>query len=629
MSLKQHIPGRILRYTSLLLLAVSNQVLSADVAVLYEGTDFTGASWSVPVGDYDTTDLNASSIGNDAISSLTVTSGYAVQVCRNSFADVGDCETFSSSSASLGSLDNAASSIRVFEDSNTQLTLVDQFPKDLQLYPRDTDTNTAPVTVSGVLGLDSTAAVLNVYRDGTLWNSWSHDKSTSVNFQFELELPAELVDYKFELLTINDSTTETVVASAESVVAGDVFVINGQSNAVAGLYSIAGPGTQDASHYIRTYGGWGTDTWNDNDDWHVVQAECQPRTQPLACVGRMGLRVAADLLANVQIPIAVINQSRGNQSISYFAANAKDLNDLTSNYGQLLSRLQNGGIVDNIRALLWFQGESDRTDNKAHFKQFSALFDRWQTQYHSVEQYYVFQIRHTCDPSDEEFGLGSQISDFQRKFANARSNVTPVSTTGLDGHDGCHFRYEGGYQQMGDNVARIIRRELYGENLDNADAPDIVSASRFDDTTLELTFTDGNTLVADDGFEALFEVRDRKDNIYNITAGVVLNGTIVRLTMETPVEDDDELYLSYLSLPGDQNWLTNEAGIGILSFLDFPVSILQDPTGPVAGGCTTGSSADRFDPLFFILLIISIVTLVRREKHTDSNDFTYVSVYAV
>ena len=607
----------LLRYTSLILLAVSNHVLSADVAVLYEGTDFTGASWSVPVGDYDSADLNALEVGNSAISSLTVTRGYAVLMCSNSFADTATCETFSASSASLGSLGNAASSIRVVKQSDTQLTTqVDQFPKDLQLYPRDTDTNMAPVSVSGVLAQDSTAVVLNVYRGGALWNTWTHDRSASKNFLFELELPAELVDYKFELLTRGDNSTETVVASAESVVAGDVFVINGQSNAVAGLYSIAGPGMEDANHYIRSYGGWGTDSWNDNDDWHVVRAECQPRLQPLACVGRMGLRVAADLLANVQTPIAVINQSRGNRPIGFFGANTHDLNDLTTNYGQLLSRLENGGLADDVRALLWFQGESDRTDNQAHFEQFTALFDQWQIQFPSVERYYIFQIRHTCDPSDEEFGQGSQISNFQRQFANARNNVTPISTTGLDGHDGCHFRYEDGYQQMGDNVARIIRSELYGENLDNAVAPDIVTASRFDDTTLELTFTNGNTLVADDGFEALFEIRDCDDDTYNVTDGIVLNGTVVRLAVDTTIEENDELFVSYLSLPGDQDWLTNQAGVGVLSFLDFPVSTSRyssESLNPAGGGCAAGSSAGLLNLLIFVLFMICIVTLVRRK----------------
>ncbi len=608
----------LLRYISLLLLALGNHVLSADVAVLYEGTDFTGASWSVSVGDDQSADLNLSPVGDDAISSLTVTSGHAVLICRDSLADAGNCETFSASSASLGALSNAASSIRVYKLSGMHATTrVDQFPKDLQLYPRHTDTNMAPVSISGVLGQDSTAVVLHVYRGDALWNTWAHDRSASIDFLFELELPAELVDYKFELLTRGDNSTETVVASAESVVAGDVFVINGQSNAVAGIYSATGPGAEDASHYIRSYGGWGTDSWNDNNDWHVVRAECQPRLQPLACVGRMGLRVAADLLANVQIPIAVINQSRGNQPIGYFEANTDDVHDLTTNYGQLLSRLENGGVVDNIRALLWFQGESDRTDNQAHFEQFTALFDRWQRQYPSVERYYVFQIRHTCDPSDEEFGQGAQISNFQRQFANARNNVTAISTTGLDGHDGCHFRYEDGYQQMGDNVARIIRSELYGENLDNAVAPDIATASRFDDTTLELTFTNGNTLVADDGFEALFEVRDCDDHSYNITDGAVLNGTVVRLAVDRPVEDNDELFVNYLSLPGDQDWLTNEAGIGILSFLDFPVNTSQDSSKPLdlaGGSCKTASIASRVIPLFLVLMTICIVALVRRQK---------------
>ena len=607
----------LLQYTSLLLLATGNLALSDDAAALYERTDITGAMWPVPAGNSDSADLNTP-VDNDAISSPTVTSSQAVLACKNSFANAGNCGNDSASSASLGLLKIAASSIRTFKQSDVQLTtLVDLFPKDLQLYPRDTDTNTAPVSVSGVLGQNSTSVVLNVYRDSTMWNTWTHHKSASVNFLFELELPAELADYKFELLAIDDSRTETVLASAESVVAGDVIVINGQSNAVAGLYSSAGPGTQDASHYIRSYGGWGTDTWNDNDDWHVVRAECQPRLQPLACVGRMGLRVAADLLANVQIPIAVINQSRGNRSIGYFGANNQNLNDLTTNYGQLLSRLENGGIADNIRALLWFQGESDRTDNQAHFEQFTVLFDQWQIQYPSIERYYLFQIRHTCDPSDEEHGQGSRISNFQRQFANKRNNVTAVSTTGLDGHDGCHFRYEDGYQQLGDNVARIIRSELYGENLDNADAPDIATASRSDDTTLELTFTNDNILVADDGFEALFEVRDCDDVPYDITAGVVLNGTVVQLTLDTPIEDNVELFVSYLSLPGDQDWLTNEAGIGILSFLDFPVSILQhssESVDPAGGGCKTASSARLAGPLFFILLMIGIVALVLQRK---------------
>ena len=550
----QHFLPGVSRYIGFLLLGVSNHVLSADVAVLYKDADFSGASWSLPVGDYDITDFNASPIGNDAVSSFTLTSGFAIAICRHGLDDEDNCEVFEESSASLGTLNNAASSIKVFELAGVvQTQRVDQFPTNLQLYPRDTVTNMAEVTVSGSLGQDSTAAVLNVYRNDALWNTWTHNQTVSADFQFNLELPAELANYDFELLVHSENNRQTLLASAESVVAGDVFVINGQSNAAAGIYSISDGSTSDASEFIRSYGGWGSDSWNDNDDWHVVRAECRPLSQPLACVGRMGLRFAADLLANTQIPVAVINQARGGQSIDYFEANVNDINDLSTNYGQLLTRLENGGVADNIRALLWYQGESDRTDNKAHFEQFPVLFDQWQIQYPSVQQYYVFQIRHSCVPLDEMYGQGSQISNFQREFANARANVTPVSTTGLDAHDGCHFRYEDGYQQMGDNVARMVRRDLYGESLDNADAVDIISVTLIDSTTLELTFTDGNSLIADDGFEALFELRDDTGDTLNITEGAVVDDTVVHLTVDTEMQESDALTcLLYTSDAADE-----------------------------------------------------------------------------
>ncbi len=549
---------------------------------MYQDENFGGASWQLATGAYDINSIRASVVGNDSISSIRIQAGYQATLCQHNVSNTnngGLCETYTSSAAQLGALNNQTSYINVLAIPDS--TVVDAFPKDFQLFPRDTVTNTASVTVSGVAGSDTSETLLNVYRDGALWSSLTHSRAESSAFQFRVDLPAELANYNFELLSTDAVDNQTIIATADSVVAGDVFVINGQSNAVSGIYSASDSSTEDSSDFIRTYGGWGTDTWNDNDDWHIVRAECRPLSQPLACVGRWGLRFAAELQSSIQIPVAVINQGRGGQAINYFAANTGNVYDLTTNYGQLLTRLENGGVADNIRALFWYQGESDRLDNQAHFDQFPALYNQWQAQYPSIDQYYVFQIRHTCVPNDEEFGQGSQISNFQRDFANARDNVTPVSTTGLDAHDGCHFGYQSGYQQIGDNVARMVEDKLYDGNLSNADAADIVVASRIDDTTLALTFTEGNTLVADDGFEALFELRDSFDTPYNISAGVVHSDAVVRLTVDRVIQEGDQLQLSYLSLSGNQNWLTNEAGIGILSFLDFPVDTSADPLLPV------------------------------------------------
>ena len=46
----------------------------------------------------------------------------------------------------------------------------------------------------------------------------------------------------------------------------------------------------------------------------------------------MGLRFAAGLVDNTQIPVAIINQASGGQSIDYFQANTNDVNDLDTNY---------------------------------------------------------------------------------------------------------------------------------------------------------------------------------------------------------------------------------------------------------------------------------------------------------
>ena len=86
--------------------------------------------------------------------------------------------------------------------------------------------------------------------------------------------------------------------------------------------------------------------------------------------------------------------------------------------------------------------------------------------------------------------------------------------------------------------------------------------------------------------------------------------------MDTTIEENDELFVSYLSLPGDQDWLTNQAGVGVLSFLDFPVSTSRyssESLNPAGGGCAAGSSAGLLNLLIFVLFMICIVTLVRRK----------------
>lgn len=474
---------------------------------------------------------------------------------------------------------------------NQTAGVVTEFPSDRQLYPRDRSSNLATVTVSGVADSSVTEVELNVLRNGASWESISRSTSGSRTYDISLQISAELASYDFELVANRTDGSQTELASATDVVAGDVFVINGQSNAESGAYSTSNG--IDVNDFVRTYGWWQRDTWQDDDRWHVSNPDCSGSP---SCVGQWGLRFGTNIVNAEQIPVAIINGAIGGEPIGHFQRNDANPADLATNYGRLLTRLTNGGIRDNVRAIMWYQGESDGGNYTGHINGFTELFQDWEADYTSVERYYLFQLRSGCG-SD----LLSETSNAQREFALQRANVTPVSTTGLDGHDGCHYNYVDGYQQIGDNMARMIRRDLYNQSLQDADAPNILSAARTGTYTIDMSFTPSNNLVADNGFEELFELRNADTNqVIPINDGVILSNTSIRVSTSQQIPNDGNLSISYLSPPRDQNWLTNQAGIGILSFLRFPVETTA------RGDVNCDGNVNSVDALFILQYLVQL-----------------------
>ena len=111
------------------------------------------------------------------------------------------------------------------------------YPENLQVYPRNRANNTAIVPVSGseIMG-GYNAAVLRVYRNGTQVGADQVQTLTysggQASFSFNPTIQAELAHYDIELLLRNSANQLTSIRRAQDVVAGDVIVIQGQSNAV-------------------------------------------------------------------------------------------------------------------------------------------------------------------------------------------------------------------------------------------------------------------------------------------------------------------------------------------------------------------------------------------------------------
>ncbi len=460
---------------------------------------------------------------------------------------------------------------------------VDQFPVDLQLYARDLDTNLATVPVSGTADTSHTMVTLNVYRNGVLWNSVNQALSTTAQFSLTVQIPAELVNYDFELIATDVNSNQITLATASDVVAGDVYLVNGQSNASAtGETKSYGV---DETPFVRTFG-LGHMDWYGELNWHIAKADCGYYA---GCIGQWSLRFGSNIVNTEQLPIAILNAARGGQPITHFERNDADLTDLTTNYGRLLTRAIEAGVQDDIRAILWYQGEAGSNEPDVNIAGFTELYNNWHDDFAPIEHVYIMQIRSGCSG-----GAGSGMSNAQRLFAQARSSVTAISTTGLDGHDGCHYYYLDGYQQLGDNVTRILRDDLYDANLADSDAADIISAQIIMSNTVKLSFTPNNQLVADPNFESLFEIRDNiAGNTYTFVDGSINGTNDVFLTLPQNLTDLSDLSISYYSPNGDQDWLTNAAGIGVLSFLNFPVSTSSSTlTFQHGGDRYDGSSGD-------------------------------------
>ena len=237
-------------------------------------------------------------------------------------------------------------------------------------------------------------------------------------FSYSPSIPAEFAHYDFEMLIRDSSNQLLSVLCTQDVVAGDILVIQGQSNAVARRNTTSyanptptpAPGTNDgisdsyASPFIRTVGiesDWPPAS-TASAAWMVATGDGVFGIDTLSDIGQWGLVMANQIMASNNVPLAVFNGGFGGQLISFFQRNDAMHDDVATNYGRLLRRLQRAGVAGAVRTILFYQGEADANDGAAHQAGFTALRSDWLEDYPSIERLYVFQMR-------EGHAVGRQI----------------------------------------------------------------------------------------------------------------------------------------------------------------------------------------------------------------------------
>lgn len=437
-------------------------------------------------------------------------------------------------------------------------------PRNGALIPRSISTNYADAKFIGSVSGSYTRIRYRCWQNGKLF----HDQTAALvynsgnaNFNKLIKIKAGLYRYDFQISLFG---TDTITREIVDVVAGDVYIIQGQSNAVANAYNgLSNPSYQDS--WIRSFGNSSPNATISSSDslWRIANGD---GIYGAGCIGQWGLVMAKTLSDSFGIPIAIINGAVGGTSVKYHQRYSPDPANINTCYGRLLTRMRKAGLANKVRGIFWFQGESDGTNPVLHDTLFRKLYSDWMKDYKGMEQNYLVQVR--------SGGCGNPtpvMLEIQRQFEFSLSKLKVISSNGLNGHDGCHYAFKNGYQQLGLQFAAMVGRDLYGSRqINHIDPPNIQFANYSNSKRDEIELTmlqQYDSIFADPGFYSLFSITG--DNAVSITSGFLRNNKVVlKLNQGTC----SRLFLSYIGKSGKQPWVKNRLGSGLIGFHLLPVA---------------------------------------------------------
>ena len=424
-----------------------------------------------------------------------------------------------------------------------QTVTYESIPSKHQLYPRDeADDDSAIVTIQGIVdGTGYDSVIVDVYRDDVIWKSsgikLSYNQNDTATFSLIPKIYADLVEFKFD---IRIGAADAVVTDSliDSVVCGDVYLIMGQSNAEAPDFGTFDPYQVE---WVRTLGTSATS--DDVDDprsdslWDIAQAE-EIRTH--AAVGIWGLGLGKLIAETYEIPVCILNGSRGGRAIYHHLKDpSREL------YWNLLWRAEKAGVVDDVKAMIWNQGEDNTKDNGSaneYYRLFPRLRDSLRVDYTNLTKIYTAQINVGWD--DDDWDAGGLLREYQRELAEIDAGTEIMTMHDLPGFDGRHYSATG-YDSLAFRHFRQIRRDFYGSSeVVDIDPPNISKAYFTDEqkNVLVLEFSNTNTLILQNDTTINSVKRYLKDYFYfhnasNIDSFLVdsiqVFGNLLRLQLNT------------------------------------------------------------------------------------------------
>lgn len=329
------------------------------------------------------------------------------------------------------------------------LAYFDKLPHDKQLFGRDS-TNFADITISGRIqaagySYISVVKYRNNTRNGYLKSNLS-GSSNNTPFNLNTKIKAELAEYAFEVYACKSSKDSSLIIRRNDVVAGDFYIIYGQSNAVS--WEVDYPYRNE---YARTYGSAGGPLL-----WGLSNALTQR-------VGIFGIEFQRRIAEKYQIPTCIINGSAAGASVVQLTArNENNHSDPISQYGALLNAAQQTGLIPFIKGMFYWQGENEASGNDPEIwgSRFEKIISQWKEDYPATKKIYVFQLPLFGGGAyDDRIGV---VREQQRTLETNHPIVQSYAALGAPGWNGFHYGLDG-YLKVGQDLAEMAGYFHYGQ----------------------------------------------------------------------------------------------------------------------------------------------------------------------
>ncbi len=452
----------------------------------------------------------------------------------------------------------------------------DEKPADGQFYARD-DRNEGTLHCNGVLDHAADSVFLRVYADNKLFRTTDQKLRADKAYALSAKLKPGLIRYRIEFGS-RAAGVEKVLHKADSIVCGDAYLIDGQSNALATDTREKSPCA--TSEWIRSYGnpGWFREDQRDNL-WCYPVWKCAGGKERRASmekhkteIGWWGMVLLKRLVESRKVPVFIVNGAVGGTRIDQHQRNDQDPTDLKTIYGRMLWRVRQARLTRGIRAVIWHQGENDQgaagPDGgygwETYQRYFVEMSADWKRDFPNVSRYYVFQIwPNSCAMGG---GNGDMLREKQRTLPHLYSNMEIMSTLGIKPPGPAHFPLAG-WAEFARLIQPLIERDFYGREVTRPlTPPDLKQAYCTTAARDAIALEFDQPVVWKDSLVNEFRLDGAKGRV----ASGLVSGNVLTLKLKGPIQAGTITYLDEMAWSQDR-LLVGRNGIAALTFCNVPV----------------------------------------------------------